>query len=114
MDLKAALRAGIRTVPDFPKAGVLFKDITPVLQDPPRVTRCVGEITSAFADGGFDRHIASRAGYAYFQDIISSKPEDSHFLWLADLQEVASEADVSFLNFCESILHCTVFLHIIE
>lgn len=28
------LRAGIRDVPDFPKPGILFKDITPVLADP--------------------------------------------------------------------------------
>ena len=28
------LRAGIRDVPDFPKPGILFKDITPLLADP--------------------------------------------------------------------------------
>lgn len=28
------LRAAIRDVPDFPKPGILFKDITPVLSDP--------------------------------------------------------------------------------
>lgn len=28
------LRAAIRDVPDFPKPGILFKDITPVLADP--------------------------------------------------------------------------------
>jgi adenine phosphoribosyltransferase len=28
------LRTGIRDVPDFPKPGILFKDITPVLADP--------------------------------------------------------------------------------
>src|SRR5919199_4744705 len=27
------LRAGVRDVPDFPKKGILFKDITPILQD---------------------------------------------------------------------------------
>jgi adenine phosphoribosyltransferase len=30
----AAVRAAIRDVPDFPKPGVVFKDITPVLSDP--------------------------------------------------------------------------------
>src|SRR4051812_5270223 len=29
-----AVKAKIRDVPDFPKPGILFKDITPVLQDP--------------------------------------------------------------------------------
>src|SRR5919109_1385910 len=27
------LRAGVRDVPDFPKKGIIFKDITPILQD---------------------------------------------------------------------------------
>jgi len=54
MELQTALRESMRTVPDFPKPGVLFKDITPVLQDPPLLARCIGEITGAYADGGFD------------------------------------------------------------
>ncbi len=33
-DLTLALKRTIRDVPDFPKPGVLFKDITPVLADP--------------------------------------------------------------------------------
>jgi adenine phosphoribosyltransferase len=28
------IKAAIRDVPDFPKPGILFKDITPILQDP--------------------------------------------------------------------------------
>src|SRR5438105_1521420 len=28
------LRAAVRDVPDFPKRGIVFKDITPVLSDP--------------------------------------------------------------------------------
>ncbi|HEX7740338.1 MAG TPA: adenine phosphoribosyltransferase [Marmoricola sp.] len=33
-DLEALIDAGIRDVPDFPEPGVLFKDITPLLDDP--------------------------------------------------------------------------------
>lgn len=32
--LRSRLEAAIRAVPDFPKPGVLFRDITPVLEDP--------------------------------------------------------------------------------
>ena len=32
--IEAQLRSVIRDVPDFPKPGILFKDITPVLKDP--------------------------------------------------------------------------------
>lgn len=37
LDISAAierLRAKVRSVPDFPKPGILFRDITPVLADP--------------------------------------------------------------------------------
>jgi adenine phosphoribosyltransferase len=29
-----AIRAAIRDIPDFPKPGIIFKDITPILKDP--------------------------------------------------------------------------------
>jgi adenine phosphoribosyltransferase len=32
-DRETAIRAAIRDIPDFPKPGILFKDITPVLAD---------------------------------------------------------------------------------
>ena len=32
--LEEQLKSTIRDVPDFPKAGIIFKDITPILQDP--------------------------------------------------------------------------------
>lgn len=32
--LRSRLEAAIRAVPDFPKPGILFRDITPVLEDP--------------------------------------------------------------------------------
>ena len=33
-DVIEKLRAAVRDVPDFPKEGIIFKDITPVLSDP--------------------------------------------------------------------------------
>lgn len=35
------VRAAIRDVPDFPKPGILFKDITPVLADPALFRACI-------------------------------------------------------------------------
>ena len=42
------LKAAIRDVPDFPIKGILFKDITPILQD--------GELFRAAVDSIADRH----------------------------------------------------------
>src|SRR5690349_15698830 len=33
MDLNSRIKSSIRDIPDFPKPGILFKDITPVLAD---------------------------------------------------------------------------------
>jgi adenine phosphoribosyltransferase len=41
MDLVRDVTAVIRDVPDFPKPGVLFKDITPMLADPTLFTRVI-------------------------------------------------------------------------
>ena len=46
MDLTAQLRATIRDVQDFPKHGIVFKDITPVLADGP----LFGAVIDRFAD----------------------------------------------------------------
>jgi len=35
LDMIEKLRAGVRDVPDFPKKGIIFKDITPILKDGP-------------------------------------------------------------------------------
>jgi adenine phosphoribosyltransferase len=43
--IESKLKAAIRDVPDFPKPGILFKDITPILKD---ATLC-SEIVEAFA-----------------------------------------------------------------
>jgi adenine phosphoribosyltransferase len=44
--LEAALKATIRDVPDFPKPGILFKDITPVLSRP----ELLGAVTQHLAE----------------------------------------------------------------
>jgi adenine phosphoribosyltransferase len=39
--LEAALTPFIRDIPDFPKEGIVFKDITPLLADPTAFNRCL-------------------------------------------------------------------------
>ncbi len=47
--LEAALKRTIRDVPDFPKPGIVFKDITPVLQDAALMRRIVDDLAAASA-----------------------------------------------------------------
>jgi adenine phosphoribosyltransferase len=40
------LRRWIRDIPDFPKKGVVFKDITPLLLDPAAFASCIGQLAT--------------------------------------------------------------------
>jgi adenine phosphoribosyltransferase len=53
-DLVARIRARIRDVPDFPQAGILFKDITPVLADAMLMESIIERMASGFAPAGID------------------------------------------------------------
>jgi len=44
--IAAQIKAAIRDIPDFPKPGIIFKDITPILKDP---VLC-GQIVDAFVE----------------------------------------------------------------
>jgi adenine phosphoribosyltransferase len=44
----------IRDVPDFPKPGIVFKDITPLLQDPAGLKRTIEALAGAVAAHPFD------------------------------------------------------------
>lgn len=48
------LRALIRDVPDFPKPGIVFKDITPLLQCPAGLSLAVEYLTQPFRHGRVD------------------------------------------------------------
>ena len=52
------LKAGIRDVPDFPKPGILFKDITTLLQDPVLFRRSVDLLVAACGDRAVDKVVA--------------------------------------------------------
>ncbi len=48
--LESRLRAAIRDVPDFPKPGILFKDITPILSDAVLFNDVVEYLAERFSD----------------------------------------------------------------
>jgi adenine phosphoribosyltransferase len=50
--LAQVLRHRIRDIPDFPKKGIVFKDITPVLSDPALFRRVVDALADAWRDKG--------------------------------------------------------------
>jgi adenine phosphoribosyltransferase len=57
----AALRRSVRDVPDFPKPGVTFKDITPLLSDPELFARTVDAIVAGCGEQRIDKVVGIEA-----------------------------------------------------
>lgn len=53
--LAAAVVASIRSVPDFPQAGIVFRDLTPLLCDHALFSRALDALAERFADAGVTR-----------------------------------------------------------
>jgi adenine phosphoribosyltransferase len=54
MDRTELLDSAIRKIPDFPKPGILFYDITGVLVNPPVFKYCIDTMTDMFKDHAID------------------------------------------------------------
>src|SRR4051812_3303112 len=48
------IQKAIRTIPDFPKPGILFKDITPLLADARLFAGTIDFLTESFSPGMID------------------------------------------------------------
>lgn len=49
------IKAAIRDIPDFPKPGILFKDITPVLGDPALFRACIDHFAARHKGGTINK-----------------------------------------------------------
>lgn len=70
----AVLRTSIRDIPDFPKDGVTFKDITPLLGDPVAFSTAVDAIVVSFGRGTIDKVVGIEA-----RGFIVAAPVAYHF-----------------------------------
>jgi adenine phosphoribosyltransferase len=61
MNLENKIKAVIRDVQDFPKPGILFKDITPMLSDPHLVREVVSAISAQYKNVKIDAIAAVEA-----------------------------------------------------
>lgn len=46
---EATMKALIRDIPDFPAPGIMFRDITPILQDPKALKEVIGSMAESIA-----------------------------------------------------------------
>jgi len=57
----SGIRAVIRDIPDFPKPGILFRDITTLLRDPEGLHSAVHAMAEPFADDGIEAVVGVEA-----------------------------------------------------
>lgn len=55
MSLENEIKSVIRDVVDFPKEGIVFKDITPIMMNPALSTKIVDELASYYKDKKIDK-----------------------------------------------------------
>ena len=61
-----ALKSYIIDVPDFPKKGIMFKDITPLLESPEGVAICLESLLSELKNKKIDKVVAIEARGFFF------------------------------------------------
>ncbi len=69
MDLKSL----IRDVPDFPKPGIIFKDITTLLKDPKGFCEAVDVLYEGIKDKGIDKIVAVESRGFIFAGVLAYK-----------------------------------------
>ncbi|HLW17330.1 MAG TPA: adenine phosphoribosyltransferase [Actinomycetota bacterium] len=60
-DASELLRSRVRDIPDFPKPGIVFKDITPLLADPVALSSVIDEIVVGLGRGTADKVVGIEA-----------------------------------------------------
>jgi adenine phosphoribosyltransferase len=70
MDDIAAL---IRDVPDFPKPGIVFKDITPLLADAPAMARTADALAAPWRDAGITRVLGIESRGFIFGSLVAER-----------------------------------------
>ena len=56
--IESEILAALRSVPDFPRPGIVFRDITPLLATPALFRRCADEMAARYADAAVT-HVAA-------------------------------------------------------
>src|SRR3954465_5424793 len=74
MDLTKLIESRIRDVNDYPKPGIVFKDITPLLADPAAFADVVDAVLAPYGRGGVDKVVGIEA-----RGFILAAPVAYHF-----------------------------------
>jgi len=63
----------IRSIPDFPKKGIAFKDITPLLSNPVAVNQCLDELVTLVENQKIDKVVGIESRGFFFATLLAQK-----------------------------------------
>lgn len=63
----------IRDIKDFPKPGILFKDITPLLNDPKATAACLEKLVALVGDQKIDKVVGIESRGFFFATLLAQK-----------------------------------------
>lgn len=72
MDIESVKKL-VRDVPDFPKEGILFKDITPILQSPEALLCVIDKLTEEFSKSKIDVVVGIESRGFIFSPILACR-----------------------------------------
>ena len=55
------IKTAIATIPDYPKPGIMFRDVTSLLQNHQAFTACIDELKTQYSGRGFDKVVGTEA-----------------------------------------------------
>ncbi|MGQ8366856.1 adenine phosphoribosyltransferase [Glaciecola sp. 1036] len=55
------IKNAVKTIPDYPKQGIMFRDVTSVLQDHTAFKACIDMLTEQYRDFGFSKIVGTEA-----------------------------------------------------
>jgi adenine phosphoribosyltransferase len=73
MDIQQSLQALLRDIPDFPKPGIVFKDITPLLAQPEMRKKVVNALTLPYLHQSIDALVAVEARGFIFGSLVAQE-----------------------------------------
>ncbi len=61
MNKLALIKSSIKSIPDYPKAGIIFRDITSLLENPVAFQACIDLMVNQFKDQGITKVIGTES-----------------------------------------------------
>ncbi|RXJ74720.1 adenine phosphoribosyltransferase [Veronia nyctiphanis] len=60
-ETETLIKDSIKTVPDYPKAGIMFRDVTSLLEDPKAYQATIDALVAKYKDAGFDKIVGTES-----------------------------------------------------